>query len=122
MPFYSCVQAFHDVGWTQQEVLNVPNALSMARLISGPFVAYFILHGHWATALTTLAIAGASDWADGYAAKHYGQTSVLGSYLDPLADKVLVCCTVAALAAEVRSGLHLCACRPHLLGFCSSRR
>jgi cardiolipin synthase len=82
-------------------VFNVPNALSMARLISGPFVAYFILHGYWATAMGTLAVAGLSDWADGYAAKHYGQTSVLGSYLDPLADKVLVGCTVGALAAEV---------------------
>ncbi len=45
--------------------------------------------------------AGLSDWADGYTAKHWGQSSVLGSYLDPLADKVLVCCTVGALAAEV---------------------
>lgn len=45
--------------------------------------------------------AGASDWADGYAAKHWGTSSVLGSYLDPLADKVLVGCTVGALAAEV---------------------
>ena len=44
---------------------------------------------------------GLSDWADGYTAKHWGQSSVLGSYLDPLADKVLVCCTVGALAAEV---------------------
>ena len=44
---------------------------------------------------------GLSDWADGYAAKRLGQSSVLGSYLDPLADKVLVCCTVGALAAEV---------------------
>ena len=44
---------------------------------------------------------GLSDWADGYAAKRLGQSSVLGSYLDPLADKVLVGCTVGALAAEV---------------------
>lgn len=95
------MQAFHDVGWTREAVYNVPNAISLARLISGPFVAYFILHEHWAIALGTLAVAGASDWADGYAAKHYGQSSVLGSYLDPLADKVLVCCTVGALAQQV---------------------
>ncbi|BDA47473.1 probable cardiolipin synthase (CMP-forming) [Coccomyxa sp. Obi] len=94
------VQAFHDAGWTREAVYNVPNAISLARLISGPFVAYFILHEYWATALGTLAVAGASDWADGYAAKHYGQSSVLGSYLDPLADKVLVCCTVGALAQQ----------------------
>lgn len=99
----SCVplQAFHDAGWTREAVWNIPNAISMARLISGPFVAYFIINEYWATALGTLAVAGASDWADGYAAKHWGQSSVLGSYLDPLADKVLVCCTVGALAQQV---------------------
>lgn len=51
--------------------------------------------------------AGASDWADGYAAKHWGTSSVLGSYLDPLADKALVGCTVGALAAEVQPRFHL---------------
>ena len=45
--------------------------------------------------------AGVSDWADGYVAKQYGQQSVLGSYLDPLADKVLIGCLVAALTYEV---------------------
>ncbi|KAK9905827.1 hypothetical protein WJX75_007126 [Coccomyxa subellipsoidea] len=98
--FKTGVQAFHDSGWTREAVMNVPNAISMARLISGPFVAYLILDEHWAAALGLLAVAGASDWADGYAAKHYGQSSVLGSYLDPLADKVLVCCTVGALAQQ----------------------
>ncbi|EIE23562.1 HSP20-domain-containing protein [Coccomyxa subellipsoidea C-169] len=94
------MQAFHEAGWTREAVMNVPNAISMARLISGPFVAYFILQEQWAAALGLLGVAGASDWADGYAAKHYGQSSVLGSYLDPLADKVLVCCTVGALAQQ----------------------
>ena len=42
-----------------------------------------------------------SDWADGYVAKRYGQQSVLGSYLDPLADKVLIGCLVAVLTYEV---------------------
>ncbi|CAK0787816.1 hypothetical protein CVIRNUC_011038 [Coccomyxa viridis] len=93
-------QAFHDAGWTRREVFNIANALSMGRLLSGPLVAHLIMQHHWPAALTTLAIAGASDWADGYAAKHWGTSSVLGSYLDPLADKVLVGCTVGALAAE----------------------
>ena len=52
-------QAFHATGWTRQAVLNVPNALSMGRLISGPFVAYLILQGHWPAAMGTLAVAGA---------------------------------------------------------------
>jgi phosphatidylglycerophosphate synthase len=43
-----------------------------------------------------------SDWADGFAARRLGQASVLGSYLDPLADKVLICCVVASLGYKVR--------------------
>ena len=54
-----CAQAFHAAGWTREAVLNVPNALSLGRLISGPFVAYLILEGHWAAALGTLTVAGA---------------------------------------------------------------
>lgn len=41
-----------------------------------------------------------SDWADGALARRLGCSSVLGSYLDPLGDKVLVGCVVAALAAQ----------------------
>lgn len=41
---------------------------------------------------------------DRYVAKRYGQSSVLGSYLDPLADKVLIGCVVGALGYQVRRG------------------
>lgn len=40
---------------------------------------------------------GFSDWLDGYVAKRFAQESVLGSYLDPLADKAVIVCTVGAL-------------------------
>ena len=118
------VQAFHDAGWTRQEVINIPNALSMGRLLSGPVVAHMILQHHWPAAMVTLAIAGISDWADGYAAKHWGQSSVLGSYLDPLADKVLIGCTVGALAAEVcvSPSLRLCSEASNVAEVASSLR
>jgi hypothetical protein len=51
-------QAFHDAGWTRREVLNLPNALSMARLVSGPVVAHLILQHQWPAALVTLTVAG----------------------------------------------------------------
>ena len=41
--------------------------------------------------------AGASDWLDGYVAKRFKQESVLGSYLDPLADKTVIFCVIGAL-------------------------
>ena len=76
-------------------------ALPPTRL-GGAGVAWLILEGHNGAALGALAVAGASDWADGYVAKRWGQASVVGSYLDPAADKVLVGCTVAALAWQAR--------------------
>ncbi len=82
-------------------VYNLANAISGARLVSGPFVAGLIIHQQWAPALALLVTGGVSDWLDGFVAKQYGQPSVLGSYLDPLADKVLICCTVGALGYEV---------------------
>lgn len=50
--------SFAQSGWTQQEVLNVPNAISMARLLSGPVIASWIIAGEWQTALIALAISG----------------------------------------------------------------
>ena len=44
---------------------------------------------------------GWSDWLDGYVARRFDQQSTLGSYLDPLADKALICSVVAALGIQV---------------------
>lgn len=77
------------------------HACDCSTVLARSGVAWLILEGHHGAALAALAVAGASDWADGYVAKRWGQASVVGSYLDPAADKVLVGCTVAALAYEV---------------------
>ena len=61
MGLWPHAQAFHDAGWTRREVFNVANALSMARLLSGPLVAHLIMQHHWPAALTTLAIAGSAE-------------------------------------------------------------
>lgn len=91
------VEALKAAGWSRAEVLNVPNALSMLRLLSGPVIASWILDAQWSLALPALAVSGATDWADGWAARRFNQPSVVGSYLDPLADKVLICSVVGAL-------------------------
>ncbi len=60
-----CLQTLSEAGWTHQAIYNIPNALSMARLVSGPVIAWLILNEQWGVALVSLAISGASDWADG---------------------------------------------------------
>lgn len=94
-------------GWTRSEVLNVPNMISLARLLSGPPIAAMIVYELWAPALCCLAVSSASDWLDGHLARRWGQGSRLGSYLDPLADKVLIGSTIAALSIEVLAPLLL---------------
>lgn len=84
-------------GWTVEEVCNASNALSMARLAASPVIATMLVQGQTQWALAGAAVAGASDWLDGWVAKRWKQQSVLGSYLDPIADKALVGCVAAAL-------------------------
>ncbi|PNH04862.1 putative cardiolipin synthase 1 [Tetrabaena socialis] len=78
-------------------VYNLPNAVSAARLVSGPVIAVWLLQGHYEAATVALAISGASDWLDGFLARRMGASSVFGSYLDPVADKVLIACVAGAL-------------------------
>ena len=66
-------------------------------------IGYWIVQGQWEPALVSLAVAGWSDWLDGYLARRFNQVSVLGTYLDPLADKVR--CQQACSRA-LNSGLH----------------
>ncbi len=55
-----------------------------------PVMIYLILNGYFLAAFWLFVAAGISDAVDGYIAKQMGQATVLGSYLDPLADKALL--------------------------------
>ncbi|KAF9612978.1 hypothetical protein IFM89_004781 [Coptis chinensis] len=74
----------------------------MSRLISGPFIGWMIMNEWYLSAFIGLAVSGATDWLDGYVARRMGINSVIGSYLDPLADKVLI---VSVAIAMVKKGL-----------------
>lgn len=68
----------------------LPNIISAARLLAVPLVVLLILADRMAAAFWIFIAAGASDAVDGYLAKRLNARSVLGSYLDPLADKLLL--------------------------------
>ncbi|XP_077220122.1 cardiolipin synthase [Tasmannia lanceolata] len=80
--------------------LNLPNLISMSRLVSGPFLGWMIINEWYLPAFVGLAISGATDWLDGFVARKMGINSVVGSYLDPLADKVLICCVALAMVEK----------------------
>ncbi|KAK3024843.1 hypothetical protein RJ639_045060, partial [Escallonia herrerae] len=77
--------------------VNWPNLISMSRLLSGPLLGWMIVHEMYLPAFVGLCISGATDWLDGYVARKMGIDSVVGSYLDPLADKVLIGCVALAM-------------------------
>jgi cardiolipin synthase len=70
--------------------VNLPNLISLGRLLSVPIVIYLILNDYMTAAFWLFIAAGISDGVDGYLAKTLGQSSALGAYLDPIADKVLL--------------------------------
>jgi cardiolipin synthase (CMP-forming) len=67
-----------------------PNLLTMLRLFTLPFLVITILDGRWVAAFVLLWIAGISDGLDGLLARVLKQRTVLGQYLDPIADKLLL--------------------------------
>ncbi len=70
--------------------MNIPNGLSLLRLLSAPLFCWLLLTRHLDAALGLFMLASVTDAADGYIAKRFGQETELGRYLDPLADKALL--------------------------------
>jgi cardiolipin synthase (CMP-forming) len=70
--------------------LNLPNAITLARLASVPLVIGLVFGGHYAAAFWVFIGAGLSDAADGYIAKRFDRRTPLGAVLDPVADKALL--------------------------------
>ncbi|MCY3828022.1 MAG: CDP-diacylglycerol--glycerol-3-phosphate 3-phosphatidyltransferase [Rhodospirillaceae bacterium] len=90
---------------SRSTLLQAPNLLTLGRVAVVPFfVAAFWLPEpalHWA-AFGLFALAGATDWLDGWLARRTGQVSDFGRFLDPVADKILVAAALVMLAATNR--------------------
>ncbi len=80
-------------------IWNVPNVLTIARLVLSVFCFVFFVFEWYLPALIFFAIAAGTDWVDGFWARRYGQVTQLGRILDPFADKIIICGTFTFLAA-----------------------
>lgn len=78
--------------------MNIPNLLTLLRILLVPVVVWAIAQGQMSIALAAFVIAGVTDAVDGYIAKHFDQQTELGAYLDPLADKALIVSIYVSLA------------------------
>ena len=80
--------------------MNLPNLITLARILSVPIVVWAIAANEMLLAFVLFLAAGVSDAVDGYLAKRFGMESELGAYLDPLADKVLIVSIYVALGVS----------------------
>ncbi len=79
---------------------NLPNLLTMLRILLIPiFVVVFYIDAPWAPygAAILFGAAALTDWLDGFLARRWSQTSPLGRFLDPVADKLMVAVALVVL-------------------------
>ena len=70
--------------------MTLPNLITVGRLLLVPLIIWFISDGSFGAAFVVFVVAGISDGVDGFLARQYDLRSRLGTYLDPIADKVLL--------------------------------
>ncbi|MDV3503773.1 CDP-diacylglycerol--glycerol-3-phosphate 3-phosphatidyltransferase [Marinobacter sp. M-5] len=83
--------------------MNLPNILTMSRIVMIPvFVVIFYLPAQWSYLVSAaiFALAGATDWLDGYLARKLDQSTPFGAFLDPVADKLMVAVALTVLIEE----------------------
>lgn len=83
--------------------MNIPNILTIIRIILIPFlvlVFYLPFNGNNYAAAIIFALAGFTDWLDGYLARAFNQTSDLGAFLDPVADKLVIAVALVLIVGE----------------------
>jgi cardiolipin synthase len=73
-----------------KQLRSPPNIITVSRIASAPLLSYLIVTNQHDAALFGCVLAGFSDVLDGYLAKQHNMATVLGTYLDPLADKILI--------------------------------
>ncbi|MDH5563836.1 MAG: CDP-diacylglycerol--glycerol-3-phosphate 3-phosphatidyltransferase [Nitrospirota bacterium] len=78
--------------------INLPNSLTVLRILLVPVFVGLLLYGHYDIALIILLIAALTDILDGMVARMTNQQTRLGEYLDPLADKLLLMSAIVTLS------------------------
>ncbi len=78
--------------------INTPNLLTVGRILLTPLFVIFLIRDLFAWALFVFTIAAVSDGLDGFIARVCNQRTILGSYLDPIADKLLLSSAFISLA------------------------
>ncbi|KAG8908624.1 hypothetical protein FRB99_004912 [Tulasnella sp. 403] len=85
----------------RENIYTIPNFLTVTRILACPVLGWSIVSGDFYTASGLVVYAGLTDLVDGFLARRYNMGSVLGTILDPAADKALMTTLTVALAMKV---------------------
>lgn len=83
--------------------LNIPNMLTLGRIVMIPLMVisyYWLGDGGKILAAAIFALAAVTDWFDGYLARKLNQSTPLGAFLDPVADKLIVAAALMVLVED----------------------
>jgi cardiolipin synthase len=86
-----------------RQILTAPNQLTLLRMIFLPFIVINLVKHDFKWALALFVLAGLSDGLDGLLARILHQQTLLGQYLDPIADKLLMSTMFLVLSIEQRA-------------------
>lgn len=85
----------------EDRIFTIPNLLSVGRLLCIPLFLWLLFgKDDRARAAYLLGALGATDWVDGYVARHFNQVSTLGKVLDPTADRLLLGVGIVAILID----------------------
>lgn len=86
------------------DMLTLPNLLTLSRILTVPLLAFLLWWPDWAfgygLAFALYCLMGVTDYFDGYLARSSGAVSRLGQFLDPIADKIMVAAVILVLTAQ----------------------
>lgn len=82
----------------ENQRMNIPNILTLLRIILVPVIVILLIQGLFIKALIVFIVAALSDVLDGFLARVLHQQTALGAYLDPIADKALLASSFATLS------------------------
>ena len=77
--------------------MNFANIITVGRLLFTPIIIWLIFSSYYSLGLIFFVLSGLSDALDGFIAKQFNQSTILGSYLDPIADKTLIVSSILVL-------------------------
>ena len=83
-----------------ENIYTIPNILTASRLIAAPIIGYLVLHDHHAWAVGLFTYAGITDLVDGWIARRWNLQTVVGTVIDPMADKTLMTILTVCLAVK----------------------